>query len=779
MNFSEFCNNFYADNRDLRGIRKISSQGALAAFFIETALGYEEGRELERSISATTKWFTGERNVAGEFWVDMKKQFDKDHFFDTLLKEINDSALSRISRKFGISTPVGEEVDKLAIVYAVTEQFNSMIEGNGEADNIVPMVYKEKKNTKEFSEYIEKSYNKYSKLKTLLYTSEERPFDEFFVCNQVCYTPHKNYRSKKDEVIENVTLEDLAVISPCVLLVGMGGIGKSMMMRHLFLVSNQAYNNNGKIPILVTLREFGMENSELFEIIVDSVHRFEEDFTEAKLRHLLAAGKCQLLLDGLDEIKIESVGDFQHQLELLIDMYPNNQYVMSTRMYSNFVELSRFKTMWVLPFEREQSLELIDKLVFCPESPQLKDKFRTLLEEELFKTHEEFVTNPLLLTLMLMNYRFFAEVPEKKYLFYEQAYQTLLQRHDASKLAYKRVFHSVRDTSDFTKVFSEFCAKSYRKKDYEFDRAKFDKYFEGLQSKKRLNLAEMTSDNFLFDVCNSACLMYEEGNAFHFLHRSFQEYFFAEYYSRQDDNTLLRLGDYMDRYSRSRFDESDAMEMLYDLAPEKVEKFIFMPYLEKIFGGNDKKEEFWRFLDIGFKSWSYVAPNPTLEDKYTNSESVHHYNHDSYPDSDIMDLILRIYGGPNSFSVDADMSQFIYPEFITQVILGRKYGHSSKGDLYTPSYIVEKEALSDTRFVESVAKRHKMAAYEDGKLVEFAHVYRFDFELVFSEPDKYQDIQELLNGECCTANDLYIAVKEYYEHLKISIEEQEYMDDDF
>ena len=37
----------------------------------------------------------------------------------------------------------------------------------------------------------------------------------------------------------------------------------------------------------------------------------------------------------------------------------------------------------------------------------------------------------------------------------------------------------------------------------------------------------MKLDNFLFDVCHSACLMYEEGQNYHFLHRSFQEYFFA------------------------------------------------------------------------------------------------------------------------------------------------------------------------------------------------------------------------------------------------------------
>ena len=42
-------------------------------------------------------------------------------------------------------------------------------------------------------------------------------------------------------MINNVTLDELAKHSRNVLLVGMGGIGKSMMMRHLFLTSIREY----------------------------------------------------------------------------------------------------------------------------------------------------------------------------------------------------------------------------------------------------------------------------------------------------------------------------------------------------------------------------------------------------------------------------------------------------------------------------------------------------------------------------------------------------------
>ena len=155
---------------------------------------------------------------------------------------------------------------------------------------------------------------------------------------------------------------------------------------------------------MVTLREFGAENRDIFNLIVDSVHRFDITFSAAHVHKLLTAGKCQILLDGLDEIRSNDLDYFHRQLDAIIDRYPENQYVMSTRRYSSFVELSRFTLMYILPFTDEQALQLIDRLEFCPEEPKLKQQFRDKLVSDYFESHREFVTNPLLLTLMLMNY---------------------------------------------------------------------------------------------------------------------------------------------------------------------------------------------------------------------------------------------------------------------------------------------------------------------------------------------------------------------------------------
>ena len=85
-----------------------------------------------------------------------------------------------------------------------------------------------------------------------------------------------------------------------------------------------------------------------------------------------------------------------------------------------------------------QALNLIDKLDFRSDEPSIKANFRKEVATHLYRTHHAFIENPLLLTIMLMTFEQFAEVPQKMHIFYREAYIALSQKHDASKGAYKR-----------------------------------------------------------------------------------------------------------------------------------------------------------------------------------------------------------------------------------------------------------------------------------------------------------------------------------------------------
>lgn len=61
----------------------------------------------------------------------------------------------------------------------------------------------------------------------------------------------------------------------------------------------------------------------------------------------------------------------------------------------------------------------------------------------------------------------------------------------------------------------------------------FADYYKKLNVREIANDKKTTANDFLEDLCANLCLMYFEGNTYHFMHRSFQEYFCALFFSRR------------------------------------------------------------------------------------------------------------------------------------------------------------------------------------------------------------------------------------------------------
>lgn len=779
MDFSSFSKPFYSKVRAEAGLRGIYAQHKVAAFFMNSAVAGKVDADYIYSDDAYRKWLTGENPVGADYWTMIESKFNAEYFAENVASKINDDKITDLFVAFGVKLPKGMEPDKFIFACALAEQLLELAKGKGTADNIVDKKYKEYQAPAEFSDYVNNSYAKYSKMKTLYYTAAEVPVDSFYVCNTISTERIRFMRRiKSDEkAIKNPTLDALRKEYFCTLIVGMGGCGKSMMMRHLFLESMKKYKDTGLLPIIVTLREFGEKKNRLFDIIVDSVKRHDISFSGVYLHKYLMEGRCQILLDGLDEIKPEDLEEFHNQLDVLVDTYSKNQFVMSTRKISSFISFSRFKVLWMEPFSHEQSIELVDKLEMGEEAKEHKIQFKRLLEEEYFKSHAEFAANPLLLTLMLMSFKRNSNVSDKKHIFYEEAYQTLLRRHDSDdKGYYKRHFHSVVEPSDFTKVFREFCAKSYRKGDINFDDLEFERHFESVHEKDRLPQDMMTLENFKKDAIESVCLLYEEELRYHFLHRSFQEYFFADYYSRADGGDLIKLEKWVREHKQSNFDDGNAFDMLYDLAPDKVEKFVFLPFMEYLFEDTDEKTEYWKFLKRGYQNFEYTI----LDKKRVPEEGVLFPERFSRsinePSMLILTLMLNIRHIDPYFAIDTTGLKVNYKNLIDGYWYGEVFERRDGEKLVRPfgisRRILEEEGGGLPQFLGNAISDDK------GKPIEIGHTYVFDFDLALNAREKYDDLIKCLEAPTCPAVYAFKEIKKYYCELKEKYGNSENQDDD-
>ena len=464
--------------------------------------------------------------------------------------------------------------------------------------------------SQEYKEYIESAYGKYSKIKTILH-EELKPFRSFYVCNGLTLRigPQENTALEqfKKRYLDVPTADKLAEYSNYIVIVGTGGLGKSMMMQHIMLDTLERCDEIGRIPIYIYLKDYTSSNREISEFVFEQFHgRYPQLEKETFIRDL-SRGRYVLLFDGMDEINSSYRGQFETRFDLFADANSKNLMIISSRPFSDFLNLKRFSVMMLRPFTKDKALELIDRLEFREDEPELKQNFRDDLDRILFDTHREFAQNPLLLTFMLMTYERFGPVSTQMHAFYSDVYDLLAKRHDATKVGYSRKMKTGLSPERLKEIFAAFCANTYQKQAYSFTEGEMiNEFSEILRISRNESERTIPPSAFIEDYTNGVCLMYKDGEKYYFMHRSFQEYFCALAFSKQLDENLPKIGDffehndnrkkYRSRYGLLRLRGDQTFEMLYDMISDRVEKFILLPYLTDLFDDCDKNEGFWTFM---------------------------------------------------------------------------------------------------------------------------------------------------------------------------------------
>ncbi len=627
----------------------------------------------------------------------------------------------------------------------------------------------EPESTGVYQKYLNALKEKYNTVKTLLYTDTPRPFYDFYVCNDVYRTilAKTHPRRYRNEVISDADAQKFLSVSRYIILRGTGGLGKSMMMRHLLLDSIEHYPETGVVPIFVSLKDYSETYDDLSDYIYSSVRGLWKSLTKEHLRKLLANGKALLLLDGLDEIHSSCAGQYERALDAFVDAYPDNMYIISSRPFISFASYARFTILHLQPFNKAQALKLIDNLDFREDEPVIKQKFRKELDTKLFYSHKEFAENPLLLTIMLMTFEQFAEVPSKMHIFYREAFVALSQKHDASKGSYHRAFHTGLTADQLSDCFSEFCYRSYVDEKFEFTHDDFRRYYDAMRSFGKIQQYSASLDDFIFDLCSNLCLMYKEGNAYHFTHRSFQEYFCALYFSRMKDTALERIGNFFEKHHSTRSSDN-TFDMMCDMIPDQAAEYIFVPRLRELFDKCDAyAEEFWRETDSDTKEYLddlFFPDNPDpaywcfLDTMYQDAELGEGdvmSDADSRPASYIYGFITRRFGIEHLFldvnDLDgADTAEFCESTFVTYP--------DEDGD-----YAVVEDSEVPSEY---------LATHEEAPEV-VGHIYKVPWMPVWNDISSYEDVCVSVQSDLFGLRKEYLAMRKIFEDMKCQIKEND------
>lgn len=418
-----------------------------------------------------------------------------------------------------------------------------------------------------YETYLINTRRKNSQIKTIIYRRAPKDLYSFYECIGVRYN---------GKTISTDKITDLFNIGNKIIVSGTGGIGKSILFRHLFL---NTVEETSYIPVLIELRSFNiLENKEIsiyegiYKILTDNGFELSREYFEYSMKE----GAYVILFDGFDEVNRDKTEKVTNEIKALTEKYNCNKYLVSSRPSEEFIGWNDFKEVETLSLSKQQALSLISKIDF---DETVKNVFYKELDERLYDSYESFASNPLLLNIMLLTFQKHAVIPERLNDFYEEAFVTLFNAHDATKDAYVRDIRSGLGCEEFKYVFSYICFKSYFSGEFEFSETKLQGYIN--QAKEKLGKNQFSTDDYQDDLTYSVCMLIKEGLVYRFAHRSFQEYFAAWYTCKLTDDIQRKL-------LQNWIKESDAaisdayFQMLFNLQSDKVNKIILGPIVAEV-----------------------------------------------------------------------------------------------------------------------------------------------------------------------------------------------------
>lgn len=448
----------------------------------------------------------------------------------------------------------------------------------------------------DINSYVGNFVDKYSKIKTFLFSEERRNFYDVY------FPLSLKGRNKNMQVPDNP--DKLFAEHNFITLLGHAGCGKTMILRHMFL---SACNKSCKIPLVIELRKLKGFDGSFKDFVADNVFKFKLSQNEKIFNCMLKTGKFMFLLDGYDEIAIGQKEVLTHSLEKFFDCYPLNSYLLTSRPGANAETLERFENYHVCKLSDTQVFEFVDKQLLngSEEDLELASKIKVLLSESKNNPFMKYMSSPLLLSMFILTYNEHPELPKHMSSFYYNVFDTLHSKHDAKTKAggYQHDKKSKLSQDEIRRLLEAFCFISYMQSTYEFS----SEYLHAILPKiiERLKV-DCTVDDIIYDLSVAISILIQDGTSYVFPHRSLQEYFAASYIAHSREEVKEKI------YSEKLIKAGRAERVTFWRLCEELDSSCFLQYflipslelyLEKLTKMNDKSLSlsaniFYNFLEL-------------------------------------------------------------------------------------------------------------------------------------------------------------------------------------
>ncbi len=330
---------------------------------------------------------------------------------------------------------------------------------------------------------------------------------------------------------------------------GKPGAGKTTFLKHLIIQCISGEFLNDLVPIFISLKEFGeLENNlSLINYIVQELN--VDDITEDDVIILLKSGKLLILLDGLDEIKKQDTSRVIKEIRDLSYQFVNNKFVITCRIAAREYTFENFTEVEIADFDREQ-IESLATNWFNAKNLPLTQIFLKKLNN--CPAIQELATNPLLLTLLCLEFEESADFPSERAELYKRAINTLLRKWDAKRGIQRDIVYKQLSLQRKEILLTEIAFKTLKQGNYFLKQSLLENlitdYIQNLpDAKTEFEALRTDSEVVLKSIEAQHGLLLERATSIYsFSHLTFQEYFTASYIVEHCNNKNINdpiLGD--------------------------------------------------------------------------------------------------------------------------------------------------------------------------------------------------------------------------------------------
>lgn len=421
--------------------------------------------------------------------------------------------------------------------------------------------------------YYKATTDSFNPIKTFMFRENAVPFYHIYYPISI-WRNNPNTNSK--EIINvDYNLKNIFTNNKCITVIGSAGSGKTMLVKHLFL---SAVKEAELIPVMIEFRK--IDNGEtIFDYVKGKIFNLMTA-DDSLFESIINSGKLLYILDGFDEIPGSILEKRVREIESFTEKYNSNYYFLTSRPGVEAEVLPRFDTYHICDLMGKDIFPFIDQQCrFIREGYSLADKIKKAIKRDGVKqAYNDYFKNPLLLSMFIIVFNDFPELPSSKCEFYENVFEVLWSKHDSGKGG--GYFHKKRyDKKTYKQILYAFCYRTFFEEKFSFTENYLNKKL--IEAIKRVNL-DCDIDIIKSDLISNISILFQDGNIYTFPHKSMQEYFTAKYVVERPESIKYKF--YTEKIGNLYFfsDISNLLSLLLEVDKYYFYKFYFLPNLNRI-----------------------------------------------------------------------------------------------------------------------------------------------------------------------------------------------------